>query len=466
MAQQFNIQTESGRKTGLAWWMTASIAVFVLIGSLALLWAFERHFENEERKAFAQTALANARFLERNRLAQSPQMATQLGEILGLRVFFRPQQGGRLIGRPRDRLTTGPGGIQPHGRVVDLPDGDWMVAVAGRDSSTIVFVRPAGMRVPAIRRRDTWGVLAGFWGLSLGLGIWLARRVTRPLTSLAESLPRIGTDQDLPPLPTHRSDEIGRLAQTLARTHQSLREERELRRAAERHALLGRMTASLAHEVRNPLAAIRLHAQLIENAPPDEAAFSRKLIESEAERIDDMVAQWLGHAKPGPPVLADVDLASVARQALELLSPQARHAGVELGGPEVPSGANTHVAADGKRLLQVLGNLLRNAVQATPNGGRVDLGIHASHGRVAIVIDDQGPGFSPTALARIGEPFYTEKEGGMGLGLAVAMDICRAHGGTLTAENLPTGGARVRAEFPNHINRDPSPPRHAHDESP
>ena len=88
------------------------------------------------------------------------------------------------------------------------------------------------------------------------------------------------------------------------------------------------MATSLAHEVRNPVAAIRLHAQLLEHAGPAEAAVSRELIESEAERIEELVGQWLSHAKPAPPMLAEVDVAESVRQAVRLMEPQARHAGV------------------------------------------------------------------------------------------------------------------------------------------
>jgi signal transduction histidine kinase len=105
------------------------------------------------------------------------------------------------------------------------------------------------------------------------------------------------------------------------------------------------------------------------------------------------------------------------------------------------------IAADRHRLQQVFGNLLRNAVQALPAGGRVTVQVVEEATHVAVVVEDEGAGFSESALARLGEPFYSEKEGGMGLGLVVAKDICEAHGGRLTVENRSGGGARVRADF-------------------
>jgi signal transduction histidine kinase len=91
----------------------------------------------------------------------------------------------------------------------------------------------------------------------------------------------------------------------------------------------------------------------------------------------------------------------------------------------------------------VFGNLLLNAVQAMPRGGQVSVRVIDEGARAKVVVEDEGPGFSASALAAAGEPFYSEKEGGMGLGLAVAKDICVAHGGTLEFENRAGRGARV-----------------------
>lgn len=435
------------RPASLAIWMTSSVAVFVLLGSLALVMAFERHFEREERRAFEALARANAGFLERTRLPHSDQMASQLGEIIGARVFFSNPATGQVVGKAGDTVDDAVLRMAFNGKVHVTPDGAWMIGVLGNDGTRVIFLRMAANRVRAMDRADTWLALGVFWLLSLALGGWLARRVTRPLRILAESLPLVGTEGELPDLPVTRSDEIGQLAQTLTRTHHSLRDERERRRAAERHALLGRMATSLAHEVRNPVSAIRLHAQLLEHAEPEEAEISRRLIESEAVRIECLVAQWMNYAKPAPPVLAELDMVEAVKRALCLIEPQARHAGVRIDEAAGPQAVPVVIRADRHRVQQVLGNLLLNAVQAMPGGGSVTVRVHDDGPNVAVIVEDEGAGFSAAAHARLGEPFYSEKEGGMGLGLAVAKDICEAHGGRLVVENRHSGGARVRAEF-------------------
>ncbi|MEI6654767.1 MAG: HAMP domain-containing sensor histidine kinase [Verrucomicrobiota bacterium] len=447
MSRSTEPPVSSPRPVSLAVWMTASVAVFVLLGSLSLVLAFERHLDREERRAFEGLARANAGFLDRTRLPHSAMMAAQLGEIIGARVFFWQPTTRQIVGKAGDAVPGAALHKDCDGTVKVMPDGAWMVGLLGHDGTRVIFLRSAAERVLAMDRADTWLALAVFWLLSLALGWWLARRVTRPLRSLAESLPLVGTEHALPRLPVTRGDEIGQLAQTLTRTHDSLRHERERRRAAERHALLGRMATSLAHEVRNPVAAIRLHAQLLETAGPAEAAISRQLIESEAERIEGLVGQWLNHAKPAPPMLAEVDLVGAVRQALRLMEPQARHAGVVIEETFAQARAPVMIMADRHRVQQVLGNLLLNAVQAMPCGGRVSVRVEDGGPQVAVFVGDEGAGFSPSALGRLAEPFYSEKEGGMGLGLAVVKDICEAHGGTLVVENLAGGGARVRAAF-------------------
>ncbi len=443
------------RQARLALWMSASVALFVAVGSLALALALQHNLDREERRSFEELARTNARFLEHERLPRSPRLAAELGQIIGARVFFQTKAGGGLVGAPQDNPESGVLDAPCDGRVRVLADGAWVVGIEEKGGGRVFFARPPQSAALALNRLDTWLVLGGFWALSLALGWWLARRVTGPLQSLAKSLPLVGTDDHLPALPTGRSDEIGRLAQTLAQTHASLRQERELRRRAERHAFLGKMTASLAHEVRNPLTAIRLHAQLLEEAGPEEAALSLELIKAEAERIENLVAQWVSHARPAPPQMKEVDLRALLRDAVRLLEPQAAHAGTRLDFPAENAGPLI-LRADAGQLRQVAGNLLLNAIQAMPPGGTATVSLEQDAGAVAVRVEDEGPGFGAEALLRAGEPFYSEKEGGMGLGLAVVRDICLAHGGSFSFGNRPQGGSWVRLELPRTADAGPA----------
>lgn len=412
--------------------MSLSVVLFALAGSVALLALFQSLAERGQRRAFEELARGNAAFLGRTGLPLTPKMAADLAEVLGVEVWFQ----------------TGEGAVPPDGR--QRRHGKRLVVarpVAG-SRMAVCFARPHAAAAAVLRRPDTWLALGGFWLLALALGAWLARRVARPLAELAAAVPAMSGDQPLPPLPVGRADEIGALARTLRATHESLREERERRQTAERLAMLGRMATSLAHEVRNPVAAIRLHAQLLDGAGTAEAAASRALIASEASRIESLVNQWLHLARPAPPVMAALDLAALVRHAAGLLDLQARHAGVRITVAPAWQ-APVPVRGDGERLVQALANVLLNAIQAMPRGGPVgvELGRPAPQ-RVAVVVADRGPGFSAAALAAAGETFFSEKEGGMGLGLAVAREVARALHGELRWENRPDGGAQVTLELP------------------
>ena len=204
--------------------------------------------------------------------------------------------------------------------------------------------------------------------------------------------------------------------------------------ATARLAVLGKMAASLAHEIHNPVAAIRLHAQLGEPA-------ALPLIRAEADRIESLVNQWQFLAKPTPPATSPVDLHDVVATVATALAAQAEHARVTIA-TNVPVGSL--VRADRRRLEQALRNIAWNAIQAMPGGGK--LTFEYRDGRLGVL--DTGRGFSPTALARGTELFFSEREGGMGIGLSVAHEIIRAHGGALTLENSPTGGASVWLKLP------------------
>ncbi len=420
--------------------MTASVAVFVLAGSLVLLWVFAGAAEREERAAFEALARADCAFLDQTGLPRSAQMAAQLGAVTGVRVFFKSASQERLVGDGRSPPPPMLEAAGEDGRA-QVQGRSWVIARSLRDGSSVYFVREAPERLAALERRETWLALIVFWVLSLGLGAWLARRVAVPIQALARALPDVGEDRALPAIPIEREDEIGQLARCLSATHDALLDEREQRRAGERLALLGRMAASLAHEVRNPVAAIKLHAQLVDGASASDAAASLHLIEAEADRIESLVRQWMLFAKPAPPRRSELDLSELVRELVLEKAAMARHAAVELHltGDDAPK----TIQADAERVRQALVNVLNNAIQATPSGGKVMVQLSQSEAHVRIDVIDQGRGFSDEALAHLAEPFFSEKEGGMGLGLAVTSEVCRAHGGDLQACTGPDGGACV-----------------------
>lgn len=410
-------------------WLVASFGAFVLVGSIALMVFFQHLTKVEEEVALESLGRTNALFLDQSNLPQSKHMAEQLGRVMGADVEFRESVSSKAAdGHAR--------------RGVDLLE----VGFGLKNGREVWFSRKADRPgvVPFWKRLDARLALGCFWGLSLLFSVWIGRKVTRPLAKLAAVIPEIGGDQPLRGLPSSGPREIVSLANALGKAHGSLVEEREKRRHAERLALLGRMATSLAHEVRNPVAAIRLHAQLLERVCGKDEKMSAALIVSEAERIEFLVNQWLRYAKPEPVKMMPVDLEILVADACHGLSLQAKHAGVVIHQEIAPNWSEHEVRGDRDRLRQVLCNLLLNAIQSMPKGGEVKVRVL----RGLLEVEDQGGGFSTQALARFGEPFHSEREGGMGLGVAVSKEIIESHGGTISVENLPEKGACVRITWP------------------
>ena len=416
----------------LSIWLAVGVGAFVLVGSVAMMIFFHQLARAEEVTALESIGKTNALYLDQNKLPQTGHMAAQIGRVMGAEVGF--MEIGEMAGvQPADGMA------RREGEMI-------RVGFALQSGREVWFSRKAGQQgaLPVWKRLDARLALGGFWALSLVFSLWLGRKVTRPLAKLAAALPGIGGDEAPRGLPETGPREIVSLASALRETHASLVEERDRRRHAERLALLGRMATSLAHEVRNPVSAIRLHAQLLERVCAPEERASAGLIVGEAGRIESLVNQWLRYAKPEPVTMVPVDLPELVREARQSLGPQAQHAAVEIREEIDPAWNGHPVNGDRERLRQVLCNLLLNAIQSMPTGGAVTVRILPG----ALEVEDQGGGFSEKALARFGEPFHSEREGGMGLGLAVSKEIIESHGGTLSATNPPGGGACVRIAWP------------------
>ena len=220
--------------------------------------------------------------------------------------------------------------------------------------------------------------------------------------------------------------------------------ERLKRAQSERLAMLGRVATSLAHDIKNPLASIQLHAQLM-TPQNEEDAQAVRLIENESEVIAGLVNQWLHLANPLPPKLVKLDLTECIRCVSRNIEAQARHAGVavemDLPGP-------VWIMGDSQRLAQAVRNLMINALQAMPRGGRLKINGQPADAFFELRFADSGTGFSEQALSQGAELFFTEKEGGMGVGLNIVSSVITAHGGRMNLQNDPKGGAVIIVLLP------------------
>jgi len=171
------------------------------------------------------------------------------------------------------------------------------------------------------------------------------------------------------------------------------------------------------------------------------------MIESESEVIAGLVNQWLHLANPLPPKLVKLDVTECVAAVVRNLEAQARHTVVDIENGLV---GPIWVMGDAQRLSQALRNLIVNAIQAMPRGGKLQISAESHENTVSLRFADSGLGFSESALARGTELFFTEKEGGMGVGLNIVASIVEAHCGQIELQNDPKGGAVIIVSLPLH----------------
>lgn len=434
------------RKWGLWLRIALPFLLFVVAGSVILVVWLYVNARNESRALFVTLARTNADFIRSSHLPTSSRMAAELGRILDMQVCFRDPNG--MIESPGADLKDLQANLlalSPSQGVAPLDSQDEATVAAIDENRALILIRPVRGSGPLLLRPATQLILLSFWTLSLVLAWTLTRGVVRPLRILAQHLPQIERE-DTAQLPgTERNDEIGLLARTYTKTHLQLLAERKRREQAERLALLGKMAAGLAHEINNPLSSIRMHTQLLETSMPRDAADGAiPVILGEAAKIEGLVNQWMFLARPAPPQITTVDLAELVSGVVKSMLPQARHARVTIQ-EKIPRGLVVH--ADARRIAQVAGNIILNAIQAMPSGGTLD--ITGQPGPpLSVAFEDTGGGFTEKALARYADLFFSEKEGGMGIGLSVSSEIIKAHGGSMDVANRDGKGARVCIQFP------------------
>lgn len=222
-------------------------------------------------------------------------------------------------------------------------------------------------------------------------------------------------------------------------------------------AAFAQLAAHVAHEVRNPLNAIMLNGELLEEevrrcdcAGAGEAAVLIASIQREAERLQHLTDEYLAFARPPRPSVGQHSLNVIVDDLTHLVREEASRQGVTVE-TRMSQGCPCALFDPGQ-LSQAALNLVRNALQAMPAGGRVILETSVrDDGSVELSVEDTGPGVPDDKRCLIFEPFYTSKSTGTGLGLPLAMHIARDHGGDIVFGNLPGGGARFSIVLPPSV---------------
>lgn len=280
-------------------------------------------------------------------------------------------------------------------------------------------------------------------GLILGLGAALyvihnlaseVQVIKKGLLSMEEDL-----EKRLPDMP----GEIGEVVQAINNMAGSLKEKKRLQEElmrSERLVALGRLVTGIAHELRNPLGIVKATVQVMEGeykSLPEIKEYTKVICE-QIDRGNRVVQELLDFGRPSKPIVSPTDLNELLESVLTFTYPMLRQNKIQLEKsftPQLPP-----AAIDGDRIKQVFVNLILNAIQATPEGGKLEIKTRAEKDTIEVHFTDTGKGIELHDLPRIFDPFYTTKEDGAGLGLSISHQIVHMHGGKISVlETSPFG---------------------------
>lgn len=242
--------------------------------------------------------------------------------------------------------------------------------------------------------------------------------------------------------------ELERTATQLAEANRELRESFERLKRADRLAAIGHLSAGLAHEIRNPLAGIEGAAGILEQKglTAEQQAEFLGIIKKECGRLNRLLGNLLDFARPPVPQRQTIEVGALLDSVAGLIAHAGTARSVRIHKEVVPP--DLTMQGDSELMKQVILNLLLNAIQAMPDGGEVRVTAGCDRSHLLIEVSDEGCGIPPENMDRMFNPFFTTKESGTGLGLAVAHQIVAQHGGTLRARNNPMRGATFTVQLP------------------
>jgi signal transduction histidine kinase len=331
------------------------------------------------------------------------------------------------------------------------------VLAAGRQVGVLrLGLSTQGMQA-ALRRSRVEVALIGLAALVLGIGgaVILTRRISRPLRDLVAGARAVSRGDLTWRARVGSRDEVGELAAAFSAMTESLRTHIDERIRADRLVLLGKLAAGIAHEVRNPLEAIKGAATVLEGngaADPTVRRFTR-IIKDEVTDLNQFLEGFLEFARPAPLRLATADLDAIADEVVALLEPLLDERRIRVAR-DFAAGLPA-VQADTHQIKQVLMNLCLNAIQAMPDGGEMLLvgrpTLSGDRPGVECSVRDTGVGVAEAVRQQIFEPFITTKTGGSGLGLAVSRSIIERHAGRIWMESTPGRGSTFSIWLPQFV---------------
>jgi two-component system, NtrC family, sensor histidine kinase HydH len=308
---------------------------------------------------------------------------------------------------------------------------------------TTLVIQPVDQAFAPIHRMGL--IFLGLFGIILVFTVltatWVSRKIAEPIVALTLYARAYVRRKALGSPPVAGGGEVGELTEAFVSMVRDIAQSQQHLVRASKLAVVGEMSAVIAHEVRTPLGILRSSAQMLRR----EAHISEQgrelvgFIDSETERLNRLVSAMLDTARPRAASYTEVDIDELVRHAVAMLAGQAEARGVLVS--EHFRASDAVIQCDREQITQVLLNILVNGLQILQHGGRIDVSTHDDGDRLRIEIADDGPGIDPAARARVFEAFFFQREGGIGLGLAIVQQIVVSHGGEIVASESGLGGA-------------------------
>ena len=294
------------------------------------------------------------------------------------------------------------------------------------------------------------------FSLGILVSLYLARKYTQPLHDVVKAAKHVAAGDLTKTIEVDGEDEIAELTHSFNEMVEKLRQHRELEerlREAERLSAVGKLASGIAHEIRNPLNFMNLSIDHIRSrlrsGQPDGIAEALALmsnIKAEIHRLNSMIENFLTVGKPLALNKSEVDLGVLIQDVVGLAHQKAVEQGVTITvADDVPI---PHLQADPVQIKTCLMNVVLNAIQAMPGGGRLRIVTASRPGFVDITVSDTGPGISEEDLNRIFNPYFTTKKLGIGLGLAITKKIVEEHRGRISVLSRPHEGTDVVISLP------------------
>lgn len=347
------------------------------------------------------------------------------------------------------------------------PDNDWTVGVTLPVSDFLENVK-------SIREAIISLVVGGIFLSSL-LSYLLAMTIVHPLNILKKGIERISSgdlqykvDVNGPDIANTLASSFNQMAASLEMSSKELKKTYAALAQKEKLAAVGQMTASIAHEIKNPLGIISGSAQVVanENRPMDMRGKAADFIMDEVDRLNKTLTTFLDFAKPASPNFQRIDISRLLDEILISTEEKFNEQGYKIN-KDFPA-MTPNILADPDQIKAVFWNISLNAIQSMPDGGTIHVRVHIEKGSsildentipikeltrehpecLTVSIQDQGCGMTPEQLGKIFDPFISFRDDGIGLGLSIVSQIIKSHKGQIKIKSSPTKGTRFKIQFP------------------